>query len=76
MVVDPEALSRWVPVVRDFVIVAVASFMLLYETVAVASPNQYVLGAAGMLLVSPAALRIDRRRRNGNGKNGNGTGHP
>lgn len=62
---EPETLARWFPVFRDFLIVICAVFMLSYETVVVAHPSEVVIGAAGMLLVSPAAFRLDAWRRNG-----------
>ena len=64
---DPEELSQWVPVLRDVVIVVVAVFILVEQTVFATAPNGYLIGIAGTLLVTPAALRADRRRRNGNG---------
>lgn len=60
--VDPEALSEWLPVFRDFGIVTVALFLLVYEAV-FTTPNALVIGAAGSLLAAPAAMRIDARRR-------------
>lgn len=52
-------------------IVLVAVFILVEQTVFAMTPNGYLIGIAGTLLVTPAALRADRRRR----ANGNGNGH-
>lgn len=59
---DPETLNQWLPVFRDFGIVTVALFLLIYEAV-FTTPNAIVIGAAGSLLAAPAAMRIDARRR-------------
>lgn len=64
----PEALSAWVPIIRDLAIVLVATFMLIYEVVVKTDPNPYVIGAGLTLLGVPPALRVDtkrRQRRNG-----------
>ena len=63
----PEALNAWIPVIRDILIVGVATFMLLFEVIVKAEPNPYVIGGGLTLLGVPPALRIDRKRRNGNG---------
>jgi hypothetical protein len=46
-------------VLRDVAIVAVAGFMLIYETIATASPSPYLIGAGLTLLGIPPALRFD-----------------
>lgn len=54
--------------VRDVVIVAVATSILIYETL-LPSPSALIVGAALTLLGVPPALLLDaRRKRNGNGK--------
>jgi hypothetical protein len=60
--VDPDVLRAWQTIFRDFVIVLLAAFMLIYETVWV-TPNAYIVGAGLTLLGIPPALRLDRRRR-------------
>lgn len=59
---DPDRVGEWFPLVRDAAILTVALFLLVYEAV-FTTPNALVIGAAGSLLVAPAALRIDERRR-------------
>ncbi len=59
---DPDVLGAWTSILRDFVIVVLAAFMLVYETVFVV-PNAYIVGAGLALLGVPPALRLDSRRR-------------
>ena len=59
----PEVFSAWVPIIRDIVIVVVASFILIYEVVFKQEPNPYAIGAGLTLLGVPPALRLDRRRK-------------
>ncbi len=59
---DPDVLAAWTSILRDFVIVFLAAFMLVYETVWV-TPNAYIVGAGLALLGVPPALRLDSRRR-------------
>jgi hypothetical protein len=59
MRLDPKAAREWIRIVRDVVILFVAAFMLIYETIVVRSPNLYVLGAGLTLLGIPPALRLD-----------------
>lgn len=58
-----EQLRAWQAIFRDVVITLVAAFMLLYETVFVASPNAVVIGGGLTLLGIPPFLRLDARRR-------------
>lgn len=62
--VEPETVSKWFPVYRDFAIVTVGLFMLIYETI-FAVPNPLIVAAAGAALTLPVGFRIDARRRNG-----------
>lgn len=55
----PSVVRAWVRIFRDVAIVVVAGFMLVYETVFVAQPNAYVIGAGLTLLGIPPALRLD-----------------
>jgi hypothetical protein len=60
--------DAWMRIVRDTTIVVVGTFMLIFETVFVASPNAYVIGAGLVALGLPPALRLDLRssgRRSG-----------
>jgi hypothetical protein len=59
MPLDPKAAREWTRIARDIVILFVAAFMLIYETIVVQSPNLYVLGAGLTLLGIPPALRLD-----------------
>lgn len=66
----PAQIRAWQTIFRDVVITLVASFMLLYETIAVQSPNALVIGGGLTLLGIPPFLRLDAHRRssgNGNG---------
>lgn len=64
---DPEALNRWIPVLRDLAIVLVAIFMLLFGTIWVHEPSilTILIGGGLALLGAPAAIRADTRRKNG-----------
>ena len=68
---DPEIVRAWIRIVRDLVIVAVATFILVHETVTSRDPNPTLVGAGLVLLGIPPALRADewlrRRDRNGDG---------
>lgn len=70
----PSIVRAWVAILRDVAIVAVAAFMLVFETVYAPEPNPYVIGAGLTLLGIPPALRLDSAfRRNGdNGAKRNG----
>lgn len=61
----PEAFRSWQRVVRDLVLSLVGTFMLIFETVAVRSPNAYVLAAGLTALGLPSAIRFDEWRQNG-----------
>lgn len=63
----PEALRQWQAIFRDLVIVVLAAFMLVYETVVAREPNAYIVGAGLTLLGIPPALRADSWRRKGEG---------
>jgi hypothetical protein len=53
--------------IRDAIIVGLAVFMLIHETV-IAEPRESVLAAALLLLGVPVVIRLDERiRRNGGG---------
>lgn len=69
---DPERLKTWQPIIRDFLVVGVAVFMLVFGTTRISEPGvlTIVIGGALTLLGVPAALRADRQIR----KNGNGNG--
>lgn len=75
---EPEALRKWLPVIRDTLIVVIASFMLLYGTTYVKEPGRLtlIIGGGLTLLGVPAGLRVRELARNGNGKNGNGVKGP
>lgn len=66
---SPKIVREWVRIIRDVAICAVAVFMMIFETVAAASPNPYIIGAALTLLGIPPALRLDEVfNRAGRGK--------
>lgn len=60
--------AAWLRIFRDFVVVLLACFILIYETVRVPSPSPELLAVALVLLGLPPVLRLDEKRR----KNGNG----
>lgn len=58
-VMTPEAFRAWQRIFRDFVIVIVGAFMLVYATVFQASPSPYVIGGGLAALGLVPALRLD-----------------
>lgn len=68
---DPDSLDRWIRIGRDGLIVATATFMLVYETVFAASPNAEIIAAGLALLGLPPFLRLDLRTRSEKDENGN-----
>lgn len=56
---DPSAIRQWQKIFRDFAIVAIGSFMCIYETVAVPNPSEVIVGGGLLLLGLPPALRLD-----------------
>jgi hypothetical protein len=60
--VDPEEARAWARIFRDFTIVVVGAFMLVYETVVAAEPNAYLIGAGLAALGLPPAFRLDEHR--------------
>lgn len=62
---DPEAVRAWQRILRDFVIVALAAFILVHETITEGTPNPTLVAAGLVLLGLPPALRVDEwlRRR-------------
>lgn len=59
---DPEEARAWARIFRDFTIVVVGAFMLVYETVVAAEPNAYLIGAGLAALGLPPAFRLDEKR--------------
>lgn len=59
--------ARQWKLVRDVIIVVVAVFILVHETLSSAAPDEKLLAVALLMLGIPAALRVDERRRNGGG---------
>jgi hypothetical protein len=51
----------WVRVFRDALIVAVGTFMLVFETAFADHPNAYIIAAGLAALGLPPALRLDLR---------------
>lgn len=64
---DQEAVRFAQGILRDLVLVCLAVFMLVHETVEDSSPDPLIVGAALTLLGVPAAVRLDDRRRVRNG---------
>lgn len=60
---DRSTTDRWISRSRDILIVVVATFMLVFETVFARSPNAEIIGAGLALLGLPPFLRLDLRTR-------------
>lgn len=63
MPANPDEYKAWMGIVRDAFIVLVGTFMLVYETAFVQSPNPYVIGGGLTALGLPSAIRLDLRKR-------------
>lgn len=63
----PDVVRQWQRIFRDTVIVLIGMFMLVYETVWRESPDWQIIAAALTCFGLPPALRVDLRRKNGNG---------
>lgn len=61
---EPESLSKWFPVFRDFAIVTTALGALVYE-VAFTAPNALIIGLIGSILLGPSWVRFSNRRKAG-----------
>lgn len=59
---DLETLRAWQRIFRDFVIVLIGGFILVFETVVAKVPNPYLIGAGLAALGLPPALRLDRSK--------------
>lgn len=59
--IDPKAYRAWQRIIRDTLLVSVGAFMLLYETIAVPSPDPYVIAGGLAALGLPPAIRLDLR---------------
>lgn len=68
----PSAVAEWQKIIRDTVILILATFIIVYEVAFKSSPNAYALGTALTLLGVPPALRLDSARRSKR-TNGDGT---
>lgn len=66
---DKDAVKFWQGVLRDTVVLVVAAWILVHETLEDSSPSPLLIGAAITLIGVPAAARVDIRRRE-NGSNG------
>jgi hypothetical protein len=73
--IDPEEIKAWQRIGRDFTLVVVGAFMLVYETAFVVVPNVVIVGAGLLALGLPPALRLDeivRRGDDGRGSENDG----
>lgn len=73
---EPATVAEWEKVLRDGVILGLASFIIVFEIAFKSSPNPYALGTALTLLGVPASLRLDsarRKRSNGDGQSSTST---
>lgn len=62
---DLETLRAWQRIFRDFVIVVIGAFILIYETVYAKTPNPYLIGAGLAALGLPPALRLNGDKKEG-----------
>lgn len=62
---SPATARQWIRIVRDALIVIVATFIAIHETVTSREPNFYLLGFAATLYGIPAFLRLDEKRFKG-----------
>lgn len=60
---EAEQVDVWIGILRDALIVALATFMLVYETAFQSQPNVEVMAVALALFGVPGALRLDLRTR-------------
>lgn len=67
MPADPDDYRAWIGVVRDAATAAAGIFMLVYATALEPSPNPYVIGGGLAALGVPAALRLDLKKKAGDG---------
>jgi membrane protein insertase Oxa1/YidC/SpoIIIJ len=58
----PEVFRAWHRVFRDFALVAVATFIMIWQTVAASDPNAILVGAAIAIYGLPPFLRLDEHR--------------
>lgn len=65
---SPAAARAWIRIGRDILIVFVATFIAIHETVTSRDPNFYLLGFSATLYGIPAFLRLDERRFTGDEK--------
>lgn len=55
----PEEVKAWLFILRDFLLVVVGTFMLVYETLEVRPPSIDVLSVGAALLGIPMVVRLD-----------------
>lgn len=60
---EPDRVDVWIGILRDAIIVALATFMLIYETAFQSAPNVEVMAVALALFGVPGVLRLDLRTR-------------
>lgn len=66
-----EATARaWMRIIRDALLVLVATFIAVHETISSGDPNFYLLAFAATLYGLPPALRLDERRFKGGAPDG------
>lgn len=56
---NPEVFKAWQRIIRDTVITILGTFMLVWQTVFVLTPQPLLVGAGLFLLGVPPALRLD-----------------
>lgn len=61
-------------IVRDGALVLCGLFMLAHETITSTSPDPIIIGAALALLGLPSTLRLDARRKSGDGSSDDNKG--
>lgn len=59
---DEKSARAWLRIVRDTILVGVATFVAIHETVSKGDPNFYLLAFSATLYGLPPVLRLDERR--------------
>lgn len=62
---NEQTARAWLRICRDLILVCVATFVAIHETLAKGDPNFYLLAFAATLYGLPPALRLDERRFRG-----------
>lgn len=64
----PANARTWLRILRDLILVSVATFIAIHETISAGDPNFYLLAFSATLYGLPPFLRLDERRFKGGGE--------